>query len=404
MDGQIDIRDSDGTARVDYLSADRYRCLEREWRALEADADGSPFASWPWIATWLATLPEHVDPHLVRIHDEGRVLALGLLVQGQRQGLRRSLGGGILHLQQTGDQALDEITVEYGGLLVRRGCEATAYAALLSRLAEADLACNDLNIPASSHWRFVQAALLPGWRMHGSRQRNCYVVDLAAIRGSDKGYLQHLSASGRSCLRRTRRAFEKLGDLRLSFADDAHQALAWLEDMRELHQRRWQRAGQRGAFDSAYFHAFHRSLIQHHYESGLPRLSRLSCGNAVIGYHYHLLHRNHVYYYNSGLQPDLVPRNDRPGILLHWMAIENDLAAGRLSYDFLAGDAAYKRMLGTHSKPLTWIEAWQASPRQSALRWLHRLLARQGGSTVQIPGIANRDDLLPLRQACESTK
>lgn len=397
MDGQIKMRAPARAAQADYLSVDRYPGLERDWRALEADADGSPFASWPWIATWLATLPEHIRPHVVRVHDDHRLLALGLLVHSPRRGLHRLLGGGILNLQQTGDQALDEITVEYGGLLVRRGCETLAYTALLGRLAQADLVHNDLHIPASSHGRFVQAALPPRWQMRGRRKRNCYVVDLAAIREFDKGYLQHLSASSRSGLRRTRRAFEQLGDIRLSFADDADQALGWLEQMRELHQRRWHNAGQHGAFDSAYFHAFHRSLIQHHHESGLPRLSQLYCGDVVVGYHYHLVHHNRVYYYNSGLQTDLVPKNDRPGFLLHWMAIENDLAAGRLSYDFLAGDAAYKRMLGTHSRPLAWIEAWQSNPRKSALRWLHRQRARRSGAVAQTPAIANSDDLLPLR-------
>jgi CelD/BcsL family acetyltransferase involved in cellulose biosynthesis len=397
MDGRMEKRGPAHAAQVDYLRADRYPNLELDWRALELDADGSPFASWPWISTWLATLPEHICPHVVRIHDNHRLLALGLLVHSPRQGLHRLLGGDILHLQQTGDPALDEITVEYGGLLVKCGCETLAYAALFGRLAQADLARNDLHIPASSHGRFVHAALPPRWRMRGNRQRGCYVVDLAAVRTSNQGYLQHLSASSRSGLRQTRRAFEQLGDIRLSFAVDADQALDWLEQLRELHQRRWHDAGQHGAFDSAYFHAFHRKLIRHHHDSGLTRLSRLCCGDVVIGYYYHLLHHNRVYCYNSGLQTGLVPKNDRAGFLLHWLAIETDLAAGSLSYDFLAGDATYKRMLGTHRRPLAWIEAWQSSPRKSALRWLHRQLARQSDAVSKIPALANSDDLQPLR-------
>lgn len=188
-----------------------------------------------------------------------------------------------------------------------------------------------------------------------------------------------------------------MGEIRLSFAEDAAQGLAWLEQLRELHQRRWHDEGQSGAFDSNYFHAFHRSLSEHHHGSGLPRLNRLCCSDVVIGYYYYLLHHNRVYFYNCGLQRGLVTKNDRPGLLLHWIAIENDLAAGRLSYDFLAGDAAYKRMLGTHSRPLVWVQTWQSSPRKSILRWLHRQLTRQPDAATGMPVIAGSDDLAPLR-------
>lgn len=79
---------------------------------------------------------------------------------------------------------LDEITVEYGGLLVRRGCETLAYTALLGRLSQDNLRHHELHIPATTHSRFVQAALPPGWEMYSNQQRGCCVVDLAEVRKS----------------------------------------------------------------------------------------------------------------------------------------------------------------------------------------------------------------------------
>ncbi|MEO6104749.1 MAG: GNAT family N-acetyltransferase [Pseudoxanthomonas sp.] len=397
MDAQIEMGGQGRAAQVDFERADQCPWLQHDWCALEADADGSPFTSWPWIATWLATLPAHIEPQVVRVYDDDQVLALGLLVYSRQQGLRRLLGGGILNLQQTGDEMLDEITIEYGGLLVRRGCETQAYTALLKRFSQDDLMHNELHIPASTHGPFLQAALPPRWEIHYSRQRACCVVDLAEVRKSGNGYLDHLSASARSGLRRTRRAFEQMGEIRLSFAKDAAQALVWLEQLRELHQRRWHDEGQSGAFDSHYFHDFHRSLIRHHHDSGLPRLSRVCCGDVVIGYYYYLLHHNRVYFYSSGVQRGLVSKNDRPGLLLHWVAIENDLASGRLSYDFLAGDAAYKKMLGTHCRSLAWVQAWQSNPCRKTLRWLHRQLTRRSRAATEMWALADSQELMPLR-------
>ena len=99
--------------------------VERDWRDLEGRSDRSFFMSWSWMGAWLGALPSHVRPELLRVESQGRIVALGVLVGRliRRHGVFLSRA---LFLNSTGDPHLDELTIEYNGLLSERGFEREA--------------------------------------------------------------------------------------------------------------------------------------------------------------------------------------------------------------------------------------------------------------------------------------
>jgi CelD/BcsL family acetyltransferase involved in cellulose biosynthesis len=347
------MKDSAESVDARLLCARDHVHLETDWRALEAVAGTSPFTSWPWISAWLATLPAAIEPLLFRAADERGLLALALLVEARPPGVAGLLSGSLLHMQETGDTALDELTVEYGGLMVRRGDEALGYAALLRALAGSRLRGRELRIPASAHGAFVQAGLRANWQARSRRRAPDFFIDLDQLRA--KGYLESLSSSTRYDVRRSVRAYEAHGEVRLDFATDVDQALQWFAELEVLHQRHWQEKGQGGAFQSAYFGSFHRELIRSSPPGGLPRLARLRAGEAIVGYYYHLVYGKNVFCYNGGLDYAVPSKHHRPGYLMHLKAIEHAMAGGYATYDFLAGDSLYKKTLSTHQTSLDWI-------------------------------------------------
>jgi len=329
--------------------------LGADWRRLEDACDNSPFTAWPWVATWLKHLPREISPLVFRARDADGVVALALLVESRERGIRGLLGGRSMLVQETGDEDLDGITVEYAGLLARRGREEAAYRALLEKL-EQTRRWQALRMSASTHAQVVLAALPSGLRAYSRIERPSYFVDLAALRAAGETHLEGISSSTRSGLRRTRRAYEHRGPISVAVATEPALALSWLEELRVLHERYWRRKGKRGSFGSAFFAAFHEDLVGRHTTSGFTQLMRITAGDVVVGYLYNLVWRGGVYFYNAGLNYGALEKHDRPGFLAHMVAIQKYLDDGMQIYDFLAGDGDYKRMMSTHARTVNWIQ------------------------------------------------
>lgn len=378
--------------RVGHLDA-----LEHAWRHLEAAADGGPFLSWHWVSTWLRLLPAHVQPWLFSARDGHDVVAFGLLVEVAETGVKRMFGNCSLHLQETGDPELDEITIEYAGLLVRSGQEVRAYAALFDLVNERFPALRALHASGSIHGHWISDALpeaFSAYDLHADQ--SCY-ADLEHVRAMGGDYLKALSKSTRAGLRRTERSYASLGALDIAVAEDPEQALAWFEGLRELHTRYWQAKGEGGSFASAFFGDFHRELVRDGTASGFTQVMRITAGDQIVGYLYHLVWNGHVYFYSSGFDYGLAVAENRPGYLAQLLAIRRYVALGMRAYDFMAGESRYKRMMSTHARPMHNIRISPASWRLALERQVVEVARR--GPPPALLAVADRGRAKPLRNA-----
>jgi CelD/BcsL family acetyltransferase involved in cellulose biosynthesis len=232
-------------------------------------------------------------------------------------------------------------------------------------------------------------------RAFSAHEQPSYLVDLAAVRSAGGDYIAALGSNTRTGLRKTKRAYEAHGDVRAELANSPEQALEWMRELRTLHERYWQAKGKRGSFGSAFFPAFHEDLIREGSASGFAHLMRITAGPLVVGYLYNLQWRNCVYFYNGGLNYGALKRQDRPGYLAHLAAIEKYLADGVYSYDFLAGEGDYKRMMSTHKRMLNWIHVKRNGWRLACERALAPLFGRRSTSTPMIAPASS--DPTPLR-------
>jgi len=369
---------------VEFVDADACPDLSTEWSWLEATADGSPFTSWAWVSTWLKHLPATVRPVLCRIHDGQGLVALGMLVRVPERGLRMAFGRHSIRLQETGDEVIDEITPEYVGLLVRRGHEVAAYAAFFEAITQHCRSWRRIQIPATGHGDPIQAALPKGLRAYSVCARPAYVVDMSAVRASGRRYVDHLPKKTRANLSQVRRAYAAHGPLRVDIADTPQLALTWLEELRQLHELRWQAKGGGGSFASPYFRAFHGELVAHGVADGLVELIRVAAGDLVVGYLFVLQWRGRRYYYSSGFNYGALPRYDSPGMAALHALIEHGIDQGWELFDFLGGTQDYKRRLSTGSQCLHWIDVRRAGPRLATEALVWRVLAgRTLGSPLQ---------------------
>ncbi|MBL9013553.1 MAG: GNAT family N-acetyltransferase [Myxococcales bacterium] len=323
---------------VDFRSPE----VERIWRDLDDQASRSFFTSWGWMENWLACLPRDEAPELAVLRDQARPVSAFFL----RRAARVRLGvvkSRALYFNITGNRQLDELVVEYNGLVGRE----VSIGVLMDSLP---LDWDELFLPALRPDAFggLSELVFRGFKVRIERTVPVHFVELARVR--EQGYLKLLGGQTRSQVKRAQR---EAGDVKLELASDVASALAIYEEMVQLHQASWKARGEPGAFADPWFDRFHRRLIAKRFAHGDIQLLRLSNQHGPIGALYNFVHRGKVLQYQSGFA-SFENKHLKPGFLAHTAAIEHAAAAGREVYDFLAGDVRYKKSLGTASTQLTW--------------------------------------------------
>lgn len=324
----------------------------REWKALEAIACPSFFLSWTWISTWLESLSS--PPVLVRAMRPGQVMAMGFLAltDAWRHLIVRSRQ---LHLHQSGDPDLDRIATEFNGLLVRPGLEEEIVPTILGRLRLFGPAWDECVLPGVPE-QFATFARSAGYRVVEDHRAPDFFIDLRALARGGHDLAGGLSRNGRSQLRRALKLAAADGPLALDAAATVEDGLRYFEALKALDRRQAQ-----GAFASPARDLFHRRLIARGLPLGQVELLRARAGEKTIGYLYQFLYRGRVLAYQSSYARPADNRH-RPGLVLHHLAVERAKLDGQCVYDFLAGEARYKRALGGTGPVLVWLRLQRPKP------------------------------------------
>jgi len=181
-----------------------------------------------------------------------------------------------------------------------------------------------------------------------------FYVNLARLRQSKTPYEDSLSANTRRQLRRSLEIYGQQGAVRTEVAPDACTAQRMFDELIELHQRRWTGRGQPGAFASPRRVEFFRALIGRAFPAGAIQMLRVAVGQSTIGVLFNFVQKGKVYFFQSGFNYSQ-ERRLKPGFVTHACAIRHCLEQGFDEYDFLAGDARYKRSLAKDQRPLAWM-------------------------------------------------
>jgi len=345
------------------------------WRDLEARADRPFYLSWDWIGCWMAETA--IAPTVLIGRAGSEVVLLGILVPGQRRIAWPITIGGV-HLHTTGELSQDVITIEYNGFLVDRRCsdaaQDEAIAFLFSRRRLGRARFDELHLYNVLHTH-AAVAQSNGLAHAVIATRGSYRIDLEKLRETGRGYLDSLSSNTRQQIRRSVRLYEKRGPMEARRAEGVAETLAFLDGLKDLHQRYWVGKGQPGAFAYPFFERFQHRLIEACAPKGALELVKVTCGGDPIGYLYNFVDRGQVYAYQSGFQFDADPKL-KPGLVSHTMCIEMHYREGAAVYDFMAGDSRYKANLGERGPDMRYVLLQRPVFSAQFEGALHRLKAR----------------------------
>lgn len=331
--------------------------IETDWLDLQQHSDNSFFLSWSWISAWLEILPASAEVYSYRCFDGEQLVAMCVVNRSRirRRGLFISRVLSINEIRLPGF----DMTIEYNGLLVRRGYEAAACAQFLRDIDRCELGWDELVLSAlpQRRWRDFIAAETP-LNPVVDEARSPWVTHLPPQQsGGDPLFssplFTRMSSNRRWQIKRSFKEYEKIGPLTLRAARTAGEALAFFDAMGALHTQRWNRVGRAGSFANPHWVRFHRALIVRAFARDELQMLRINCGELAIGYIYNFMWRGRVYMLQTGLA--LAKSNAlRPGYVSHCLAINHNAQLGLRYYDFLCGDSDYKQVLGQADQPLLW--------------------------------------------------
>ncbi|WP_457670719.1 GNAT family N-acetyltransferase [Thiolapillus sp.] len=354
--------------------------VEMIWKRMLAKSKASFFLSWEWISTWLETLPgdERVDLIVGYLGDEP---ALACFLGRKRRTKRGIFYYKLASLNSTGDEYLDELTIEYNSILAIPQLNTNA----LQGIIDGDVnEWDELYLPGAVGSLCIEIDRLRGGVESGyiievEKDSNSYYVELEKVRNASMDYAGLLSSNRRQQIRRSIREYNKTGEIGIDVAQTLGEALQMLNGLVELHQREWIQRGKEGAFANSYFYSFHTSLIQKYFNSGIIQLIHIHTDQVTIGYLYNFIHDGNVLFYQCGFNYT-GSNHARPGLVSHYFAILLNAELGHGKYDFLAGESQYKKSLATNAERMIWarvkkksIRSWIEGHMRSAYGKLKRM-------------------------------
>lgn len=324
--------------------------------------DSSIFLSTQWIKTWMDIYGTDFSGRLLSWWKNDICIAGVFLL------FRRAMVGPFpitLAILNTAAE-IDENApfIEYNDVLCQSGYEEIILDSLASYLAQQSW--DQLYLAGYTENSLIarlQTRALPGeWCLIG---KSSPYIDLKSLQNGDLD--RHFSSNTRTQIRRSIKLYEKRGSLKIDVAQNLDENLKYLDALAELHRAAWLRRGKPGGFRSPRFIHFHKILIQRLLPEQAVELLRVSAGDQTVGYLYNFLLDGKVYFYQSGFAFEADPKI-KPGLVTHYLAAQNYWKRGFFEYDFMAGDARYKRSLAKSARTLYWSWVERSNPRMKLIK------------------------------------
>lgn len=339
-----------------FLIDDREKFIA-DWARLHARSSSGLFLSPAWIGGLMEQAGAAATFGAVRVFDDLRgvfgMALIGIAPRGAFTRLREA------RLNESGLADLDRIYIEYNDVMLAEravdGAREEVVTTLIETLAQAGVRADQL-VFRNVRPKFASAieAAASGTRLdiETLQELPTFQIDLAApLDGTapDAPLIERLSSSLRAKIRRSIRRYEARGALLIEQPDDdAARAVAWTELLR-LHAETWSRRGVKGVFHGDRVRRFHERLIERHPDH--VDFLRLRAGSETIGVLYNLIDGDRIMNYQSGFRYE-ADNQLAPGFVAHLKAAERYREAGYEVYDMMAGDADYKRRLGSEGETL----------------------------------------------------
>ncbi len=364
--------------------------LAKPWQELQSVGGVlHPMYSWEWVSAWWDIFGEDRSLVSYTAREGGQALAIAPFALHEAQ-MNGPFQFQRMELLGTGEDEEEEVYAEYLDIPVHpHAAEGVAEELVGEVLAGQDDSWDDIilhRLRPDSHAQKVFPAAAEKAGLDAT------VIDsgespFVQLPDSLDEYMSSLGKKRRYQIRRSIRDLEEIGEISFEKAGTVEEALGALAILGELHQARWEARGKPGVFAKSRFGRFQETFIRRTFGLGWPELWTLRVDGDPIASRYNLRFGKSIFCYVSGMRL-LDNRRIQPGIIAHYLAIENAIETGAQEYDFLMGEQSYKLSLSNASRELVSIRIARGTLKES----LRRLAVRGAGLVRGLRGSGEDDE------------
>src|SRR5262249_20848991 len=300
----------------------------------------SIFLTPEWLGSWWQTFGQEKDRNLtslVFLDQERQVTAIMPLFQESR--LFPPVQLKTLRLVGAGSGDSDALD-----LMVRPGFEREVVEAFLSWLSRNKVwdVCSLETLPSASAVadHLLEALSRRGWRPVKERSPNFY-IDLPE---TWQAYLDTLDPRFRPLLTRYPRRLQSRHRMRVFRCDRLQDLPSALETLFRLHQMRWTKTGEPGAFSNPMRRKFYFRMAEEFLRRGWLEFWLLDLDNETVAAQFCFRYGTTVYLLQEGFNPNYAA--EKVGYALRAHVLQQMIQTGARRYDFLGGTDAYKLKFG----------------------------------------------------------
>jgi len=346
-------------------TAAEFAQLGAEWDSLFQRANPENiFLSFGWMSTWWKHFGKGQLAVIAVRDSDGRLAAVAPFY------VARSSEG--LGARRLGFLADEHVGSDYLNILADARFGAAA-GEEIARVLFAHHRCWDYIELRDTADSPAMAALKTGLRSRGmcvseSSRRTCRYIPLPP---TFQKYLAGISTGLRANYRRRWRALQHEHQAECLAVSDAAALERHFPDLIALHRMRFAQRGGESAFLAPGVPEFHAEAMRVLTAQGFVRLFLLQAGGEAVAALYGFSVGRTFQFYQCGMDPGWVRYG--LGQVLIGNAIEQTIAAGHATFDFLRGDESYKTGWADHRHENTTLRFFDQRPASIAARWSFRI-------------------------------
>lgn len=306
--------------------------LEELWTKLELKSSTTSFfISWHWVSSWLSTIGQ--EPFILMGYKNDTVVALGIF-HVNTVGIW-PFKKNVWWLNKTGQQSADQVWIEYNDILFDDSLNETEK----SQIRQSPLTQNKSSLQ-EVHYDLTQ--FCPDDSLVKTKTTG-YITKLQD-QDSELDILSIFSKNTRQQIKRSIKLLESRDSLNLVAAQNAEE---YFDEICEKHIEQWGDSRWGSGFENPLFCQFHKHL----HKNQKTQMLKLEIGGQPIAFGYYFLYKKKVSFYLSAIEK-YDDNRIKVGLVFHYMAMNYFQQQGFESYDFLGGDARYKKSMSTSSYTL----------------------------------------------------
>ncbi len=312
--------------------------VESEWLALEKKSNSTFFLTWAWVGPWLIQLCNKQQSfYLLCAKKEEEIVGLSIIVKKNRKVL------GLFNIQQwwlnrSGDELLDQCWIEENNFLMAANNEADIQQAMLRYIQNSDTWTEFIiGMSDQSTIDCFSSLSVDSYILHDDKG---YKLTYQNIKNSEQYTQSVLSRNTRQKLKQSEKLLSKDGTLTIKSLSTSEDKLKHIDVIASLHIKRWEDTLTPSGFTNNDFKRIFTKVIQ----SEDVEILYLVQKEKSLGYLIFFLYGDKVSFYLSALTSNS-DNKIKLGMLFHQKAMMYYLGLGFTEYDFLAGDARYKKSL-----------------------------------------------------------